>query len=137
MRRYIFEYVAERTRGGEVVHRPIVHLHVRSGGGEWYLFYPYVDSGADISLLTRSDCGLLGLKLREGAYRPVLGIGRIEIPAYVYEVPVRIGDEEFQVRIAFADSNEVPRVLGRSEIFRRFRITFDEVDLKTVFEVMP
>lgn len=135
MRRYIFEYVAERTRSGEVVHRPIVHMHVKSKGGEWHTFYPYVDSGADISLFTRSDCGLLGLELREGTYRPVLGIGRIEIPAYVHEVPVKIGREEFDAKIAFADSNEVPRVLGRSEIFKRFRITFDEPNLRTIFAV--
>ena len=135
MKRYIFEYVAERTRGGEVVHRPIVHLHVRSAGGEWHTFYPYVDSGADISLFTRSDCGLLGIKLREGAYRPVLGIGRVEIPAYVHEIPVKIGDEEFDARVAFADFNEVPRVLGRSGIFKRFRVIFDEANLRAIFEV--
>ena len=94
-----------------------------------------MDSGADISLLTRSDCELLGLKLRGGVYRPMSGIGRVEIPAYVHEVPIRIGDEEFDVRVAFADSDEVPRVLGRSEIFKRFLITFDEANLRTVFEV--
>ena len=134
MKRYIFEYVKERTRGGEVIHRPIIHLYVRSKDGEWYLFHPYVDSGADISLLTRSDCRLLGFKLREGNYRPILGIGRLEIPAYVREVFIRIGDKEFDARIAFADSDEVPRVLGRSEIFKRFRIIFDEVNLRTIFE---
>lgn len=127
--------MTERTRDGEVVHRPIAHLHVKSKDGEWYLFYPYVDSGADISLFTRSDCELLGLKLRKGFFRPVLGIGRVEIPAYVHKVFIRIGDEEFDARIAFADSDEVPRVLGRSEIFKRFRIIFDEVNLRTIFEV--
>ena len=136
MRRYTFEYVAERTRSGEVIHRPIVHLYARSKGGEWYLFYPYVDSGADITLFTRSDCELLGLKLRDGVYRPMSGIVRVEIPAYVHVVPIRVGDEEFDARMAFADSDEVPRVLGRSEIFKRFRITFDEVNFRTIFEVL-
>ena len=136
MKRYVFKYVAERTRSGEVVHRPIVHLYAKSKGGEWYRFYPYVDSGADISLFTRSDCELLGLKLRSGIFRPVLGIGRVEIPAYVHEISVKIGDEEFNARMAFADSDEVPRVLGRSEIFKRFRITFDEDNLRTIFEVV-
>lgn len=128
--------MAERGRGGEIVHRPIAHVYLKSKGEEWYLFYPYVDSGADISLFTRSDCELLRRELRDGIYRPMSGIGRVSIPAYVHEVPVKIGDEGFQARIAFADSDEVPRVLGRSEIFKIFRVTFDEVNLRTIFEVV-
>jgi len=36
--------------------------------------------------------------------------------------------------VSFADSNEVPRLLGRADIFKRFRITFDEANLQTIFE---
>lgn len=52
----------------------------------------------------------------------------------MHEVSIRIGEVELDARIAFADSNEVPRVLGRSGIFKRFRITFDEDNLRTIFE---
>jgi len=47
---------------------------------------------------------------------------------------MRIGETVFNVSIAFADSDEVPRLLGRAGVFERFKITFDEVKLRTIFE---
>jgi len=38
------------------------------------------------------------------------------------------------VPIARADSNEVPRLLGRMDVFKNFKITFDELNLQTIFE---
>jgi len=134
LKRFIFKYVTERTRLGEVVNRPIVHVYIKSKDDKWYLFYPYVDSGADTSLFTKSDCELLGLDLYEGTYRSMAGIVRITIPTYLHKVLVRIGDTEFKATIAFADSDEVPRLIGRLDFFRRFKITFDEKELVTIFE---
>jgi len=46
VKRYTFKYSAELSRRG-TVHRPVAHVHLQSKDGVWYLFYPYVDSGAD------------------------------------------------------------------------------------------
>jgi len=64
------------------------------------------------------------------------GIARITIPTYLHKVLVRIGDIEFKATIAFADSDEVPRLIGRLDFFRRFKITFDEEALITIFEAL-
>ena len=133
MRRYTFKYSPELSKRG-IVYRPIVHVSLQSKDGSWYLFYPYVDSGADTSLFTKGDASLLKLNLYEGEYSPIVGIGRIMLPAYIHKVRMRIGETLLNVSTAFADSDEVPRLLGRTDIFKRFKITFDEANLQTIFE---
>jgi len=49
---------------------------------------------------------------------------------------MRIGDLELDVEAAFADSDEVPRLLGRRDVFIHFRITFCEQDLEIIFETL-
>lgn len=93
-----------------------------------------MDSGADTSLFPKSDASLLNLNLYEGEYSPIVGIGRVMMPAYIHNVKVRIGETLLNVNIAFVDSDEVPRLLGRTDIFKCFRITFDEASLQTIFE---
>jgi hypothetical protein len=133
LRRYTFKYSPEPTKRG-IVHRPIVHVYLQSKDGTWYLFYPYVDSGADTSLFSKGDASLLKLNLSDGEYSPIVGVSGTMMPAYIHNVKMRIGETLLNADIAFADSNEVPRLLGRTDIFKRFRITFDEASLQTIFE---
>jgi len=86
-------------------------------------------------LFPKGDASLLKLSLYDGEYSPIAGIGRVMMPAYVHDVKMRIGEAVFSVSVAFADSDEVPRLLGRTGVFKRFKITFDEVNLETVFEL--
>ena len=87
-----------------------------------------------MSLFRRNDSELLGLSLTQGEYHPIIGIGRIIIPAYMHTIKMRIGDIALDVKTAFADSDEVPRLLGRTDVFTHFKITFSEKDLEIVFE---
>jgi len=133
LKRYTFKYSAEPSRRG-IVHRPIAHVYLQSKDRTWYLFYPYVDSGADTSLFPKSDATLLKLNLYQGEHSPIAGIGKIMLPAYIHKVKTKIGQTTINANIAFADSDEVPRLIGRTDIFKRFKITFDEANLQTVFE---
>ena len=133
MKKYIFKYLAEPTRTG-VIQRPIARIFVRSTRNEWQAFRVYIDSGADISLFRRSDADLLGVCFNQGEYHPIIGIGRVLIPAYTHTIKMRIGDTPLDVKAAFADSDEVPRLLGRADIFRHFKITFFEQELEIIFE---
>jgi hypothetical protein len=133
LKRYIFKYSPEPTNEG-TIYRPKARVHLQSLSSEWYAFWVYIDSGADLSLFTRADAKLLGLSLREGEYRPIMGIGKVLVPAYVHCVSLKIEDTVLPVKVAFADSDEVPRLLGRKDVFCRFRVTFDEGKLEAVFE---
>ena len=133
MKRYIFKYAPEPTRTG-VIHRPTARIFLQSTTNEWYAFRVYIDSGADISLFTKTDAKLLGLDLYKGEYRPIIGIGKTLIPAYTHKVVMRIEETTLNVNTSFADSDEVPRLLGRTDIFNHFKITFDQQNLETIFE---
>ena len=133
MKRYIFKYTPELTRRG-IIYRPTARAYLQSKKGEWFAFRVYIDSGADVSLFTKGDSKILGLNLYEGEYRPIIGIGKVLIPAYIHKVKMKIGDVTLNINSSFADSDEVPRLLGRTNIFKHFKITFNESNLETIFE---
>ena len=133
MTRYVFKYVPE-SAGSRIINRPKVTIFLYSIQKEWRGFQVYVDSGADMSLFTRSDAEFLGISLTQGEYHPIAGVGRVLVPAYVHEVKMKIGDLVLDVKVAFADSDEVPRLLGRSDVFTHFKITFAEQNLEIIFE---
>ena len=133
MKRYIFKYTPELTRRG-IIYRPTARAYLQSKKSKWFAFRVYIDSGADISLFTKGDSNILELNLYEGEYRPIIGIGKILIPAYIHKVKMKIGDTVLNVDVSFADSDEVPRLLGRINIFKYFKITFNESNLETIFE---
>ena len=131
--KFTFKYRREEAKK-RIIYRPIVKLSLKSTDGRWYMFTAYVDSGADVSMLPKGDAELLGIRIYAGEYWPLTGIGRAIIPAYLHEVMARIGTLEFPMHVAFADSDEVPRIVGRADVFTRFRIMFDEQNLQTIFQ---
>ncbi len=114
--------------------RPIAQIFLRSTKNDWQPFRVYIDSGADISLFTKNDAEYLGLNLNQGEYYPIIGVGRLLIPAYIHTIKMKIGESVLDVKAAFADSDEVPRLLGRTGVFPHFKITFCEQDLEIIFE---
>jgi hypothetical protein len=133
LKRYIFKYTPEPTRTG-IIHRPTARILLQSTKNELYAFRVYIDSGADMSLFTKTDAKLLGLNLYKGEYRPIIGIGKTLIPAYTHKIKMKIEETTLNVHSSFADSDEVPRLLGRTDIFKHFKITFNEQNLETIFE---
>lgn len=133
MIRYVFRYVPESV-GSRVIYRPKITVFLCSAQKEWRGFQAYVDSGADLSLFTKGDAESLGLSLTQGEYHPIAGVGRVLIPAYVHAVKMKIGDSVLDVKAAFADSDEVPRLIGRTDVFAHFKITFVEQNLEIIFE---
>ncbi|MFQ6056310.1 MAG: hypothetical protein ACE5J3_10065 [Methanosarcinales archaeon] len=126
--RYSFKYRKERSKIEKEVYRPVASVYIKGIDGNWYLFYPYIDSGADISLFTKTDCELLGYNLEEGNEHLVGCISGL-VRIFVHEIQMKIGEDVFDVKVGFADSEEVPRLLGRFSIFPKFLICFDEKDL--------
>jgi len=127
---YDFNYRKERTREGEIIYRPAIYFYLQGTDGNWYLFDAYLDSGADVSLFTKSDCEFLGRQLREGKEKFIGGISGGLMRAFLHKVPLRIGEVIIKAEIGFAEIEEVPRLLGRKTIFPHFRICFDEDKLK-------
>lgn len=125
---YIFEYKEEYT--GKLyrpIYRPVVWIHLQGKDKKWHSREVYVDSGADRSLLPKGDCDLLGYTLEDGDEILVgRAFGKGPIKAYIHKVSLRIKEVEFKARIAFAERNDIPRFLGRIDVFEHFRICFIE-----------
>jgi hypothetical protein len=120
-----FKFREELTRKGETIYRPIAEVFIKGKKGEWFQFYPYVDSGADISLFPCADCELLGFKLRSGEPFAIGGVTGHTLRAYLHRLKIRVGGEDFEFDIGFADSDRIPRLLGRKDILHYFTICLD------------
>ena len=88
MKQYVLNYAPETTSAG-IIYRPKISISLQSKTSDWYSFKAYVDSGADMSLFTKTDAELLGLSLYQGEYRPIVGIGKLLIPAYIHDVRLK------------------------------------------------
>ncbi len=105
---------------------PFAELNVKSTAGRWRTFSVPVDSGAVISLMPRSAAELLGIQPNVGESIELTGVGGATRRYFVHRFETRIGDHpQFEMRIAVADSENVPPLLGRLDVLDRFQIEFD------------
>lgn len=89
------------------------------------LFYPYVDSGADITLIPRSLGEMLGLEL-VGDIIELGGLGDTKVPVIIKEIEIKLGRYLFPIHVAWALIDEIPPLLGRKDLFIKFVVSFDE-----------
>ena len=105
---------------------PFAEMHLKSSRGRWRAFSVQVDTGAVISLLTRSTAEFLGVDLNAGEPIKLVGVGGASRRYFVHRLPAKIADlPEFSLRIAFCESEDVPNLLGRLDVLERFQIDFD------------
>jgi hypothetical protein len=77
---------------------------------------------------------LLGLDLLRGEkVLAVVGDGSF-IPVYLHKVGMRIGIDEFAMKIGFSSKLGVGFNLLGMDIFDRYRVTFDNKSRKIIFE---
>ena len=105
---------------------PFAELNLRSTAGRWRTFSVLVDSGATISLMPRSAAELLGVQPNTGESIELTGVGGAARRYFVHRFDARIGNlPECEMRIAVADSENVPNLLGRLDVLDRYQIDFD------------
>jgi hypothetical protein len=93
----------------------------------WFAIEAYVDSGAAYSVFASAVADRIRLDFRSG--RRVLiqvGDGGL-IPVFLHDLEVQIGQHRFTAPVGFSDRLGIRfGVLGRSGVFDRFRVCFDE-----------
>ena len=112
---------------------PIVSIWLK-GGEEWVEFKAFVDSEAGYSIFKAEMAEILGLRLEDGKESYVtVGDGSL-IKVYIHDVRVRIADKEFEAAVGFSRHLGIGfNVIGRLDIFERFKICFDESEKMIVF----
>jgi len=135
MKKYIFPYGFELSlEKGKVKTFPVINLGlIKKSSNEEFSFLVLADSGAEVSLFTKSDAELLGLPLKTGKKIDIGTVSGDKFSAFLHPVIIKIREERFKINIAFSEKDDTPRVLGRNPIFSYFFVIFDDKSKKTVF----
>lgn len=128
-----FDFREEQSKIFGPILRPVARIYFVNGGIE-YPEHVYVDSGADISLIPKSIGDILGFIIEKtDQITEIKGIGERGVPIIIKETKIRIGEKLLETRIAWALIEDVPLLLGRTDIFNLFDICFKK-NKKTVFK---
>lgn len=122
--RWVFPYRRVLTaRGFRWI--PILPVDLRHGTSSWLRADMVVDTGADLSLVSRSIGQVLGMKPAPRERRDELnGVGGpVE---FVERKPVvRWRQQQLNIPVAWAFVDDVPCLLGRHGFLDRFEVCFD------------
>lgn len=115
------------------VKRPVATIYLKSQNKKWVEYEPYIDSGADVTLIPFSLGKFLGLEIDKGKIEQIGGI-RGSLPVIYFQNKIRIGEVEFTAKIGWSLIDNVPPLLGRADIFDHFNVTFKQKDDTILFE---
>jgi hypothetical protein len=114
------------SRHFEEVWVPFAHIELQRRDGKFQALALQIDSGAVVSLLRRSVADLLGLELESGREIDVTSVGGGKTVAFVHTVQTRFADTiAYPVPFAIAETETVPNLLGRHQVFDLLQVDFD------------
>ena len=100
---------------------------------EWIAEYFYVDSGADYTLIPYRMGRFLNFERKATEVTEIGGIGGIIGVRHV-QVRMKIQDYQFNCKLAWAQIERVPFLLGRHDVFEFFDIIFQQRNKRTFFD---
>ncbi len=120
-----YNFREEKSSLGKVF-RPVAEVILENDGLEVGIPM-YIDSRADVSMIPFRFGKALGFKQKDGdVIREIQGIAGVRIPYILKEVTLVLNGKKFKIRIAWALVEKVQMLIGRMDIFDKFKITFDE-----------
>src|SRR3989344_8627425 len=121
-----FPYIERESRIFGRILKPMIDIEILSKKyGVWYgLNEVLVDTGADITLIPKSVGEILVDDIVEGKKAAIKGITPFELIVYIHTLKLRVANKEFETRVAIAESDDVPAVLGRFEALDIFEAAF-------------
>ena len=128
----VFRYKSEKGAHEQEVKRPVADVWLKKGSG-WIEFHPYIDSGADVTLIPLSLGELLGFKTEDEKIEEIGGIRGV-VPVIYKNWQIKIGEKALPILIAWALIEEAPPLLGRADIFDFYKVTFNQKKEEIIFE---
>ena len=128
-----FPYQKEKSALFGQILRPLIEFEIRTKIG-WIPVMGYLDSGADITLLPLSFAKILGIIIEDEEVKEIKGVGDSAVSVIIKEIGMRIGNVNLKVKAGIALVEEVPYLLGRKDIFNKFRIIFEEYNERIILE---
>jgi predicted aspartyl protease len=135
MRKYVFPYGFRLSlKEKKIISFPAVTVSlIKRDSKEEFSFLVLIDSGAEVSLFTKSDSQLLGIPLDKGEKIEIGSASGDKFSAFLHPVILKIGKEVLKIKVAFSERDNVPRILGRNPAFSYFFIIFDNKNQNTIF----
>ncbi|MCL4360661.1 hypothetical protein M1555_05430 [Patescibacteria group bacterium] len=128
-----FRYKEEPLgENGQSIMRPVADVFLKTTSGAWIEYHPYIDSGADVSVIPLSLGRLIGLTTGQTVTSDIAGVSG-SIPVVYKSVQMKIGSAGFPVTVTWALTEDVPALLGRTDIFDRFTVTFRQSENTITF----
>ena len=129
----VFKYRQEKNGiFGNSIKRPVAEIKLKGKNG-WITLNPYIDSGADTTLIPFSIGEFLGLTYKENEVTKIAGVAGFT-KAVRKKVKASIGEKEFSLTLTWAMTENVPALLGRKDVFDNFKITFNQKEEEVIFE---
>lgn len=116
MPKYTFKYKQKASGILGKINRPLIDIEAYSEVERDWIFIPEVlaDTGADISILPRKIGEILIKDITSGKYLEIRGIAPSSyVVVFLHNLKIKIGNEKIYTRVAIADSDDVPPILGR------------------------
>lgn len=132
MKKLIFPYGIRFLEDGKLDIFPAAEISIFGNKEKGIRAMFHLDSGATISILPFSDAEALNLKINKDTAVLVRGFSGESLSGYHGEIYIELQNFKTKIPVIFINSN-VPRILGRSGIFTKFAIIFDEPTRRTGF----
>jgi len=121
-----FHYRKEPSVISGAVLRPIADVTLEANNRRVEVVM-YIDSGADITMIPLEVGKVLGFKQNpKDEILEIRGVSGSGVPYILKTAEIILNGEKFKIRLAWALTEEVPLLLGRMDIFSKFKITFEE-----------
>ena len=124
MKKFSFPYKKEPSTLFGHIYRPVVEIYLKTKENQWFKVSAYADSGADVTVFPKSIYEIIGLRLHEGQESTVKGVSGEEITIFIHKITARINQEELEIRAGFAEIEDIPYLLGRTDILTQFDLLF-------------
>ena len=111
---------------------PIVPVTIRD-----HKVWVYVDSGATFTVIGAAEARDMGIDWQSGRRQMIIVGDGSYIPTFFHDLPVQIGSMEITAPIGFSERLGVGfNLLGRTGVFNRFEVCFNDHARKVTFQPM-
>ena len=128
-----FKYEHYHSLLGDIL-RPMANVILQVGSQKVEVTM-CIDSGADITMIPFRFGKSLGLKQTPSdKILEIKGVSGGGVPYLLKSANIYLNEKKLKIRLAWALIEEVPLLLGRLDIFNKFRIIFDEKEEIVIFQ---
>lgn len=128
-----FRYQNEPSLSFGKILRPVADVILEANGLKVEVAM-YIDSGADITMIPLRLGKALGFKQRPSdEILEIKGVSGSGVPYILKNAFLMMDNARLKIRLAWALIEEIPLLLGRMDMFPKFKITFDERNRAIIF----